>query len=170
MKALLTHSRLRAARACQRLHQIRFILGYRPIADLAELRFGSLVHLGLRALFEAIRDGLGEPERLAAALGALAGEADPWDRIRAEELIRGYHYRWDAAEYEVLGVEAEFCTALRNPETGMPSRLWDLAGAIDVLVRRRRDAGWSSSWSTRPPARTSSPAPTTGAACAWTGR
>lgn len=130
---LLTASRLRAARACQRLHSYQYEQGYRPVEDADFLRFGTLVHLGLEAWWKS--DG----DRLADALAAVQGEADPFDRVRAEELLRGYHFRWIDEPLEVLAVEVEFLTDLRNPATGAPSRTWKLAGKIDVIVRDLRD-------------------------------
>jgi hypothetical protein len=63
---LLTASRLSCARACQRMHQLKYGLGYRPVAEAETLRFGSLIHRGLEAWWLA-RDG----ERLEAALAAI---------------------------------------------------------------------------------------------------
>lgn len=65
-RPLLTASRLSAARACQRLHQYRYIDAFRPAHEAEALRFGSLIHLGLEAWWKA-KDG----ERLAAALAAI---------------------------------------------------------------------------------------------------
>jgi hypothetical protein len=39
--------------------------------------------------------------------------------------------------YEVLGVEREFRTPLINPDTGAPSRTFEMAGKIDAIVRER---------------------------------
>lgn len=60
---------------------------------------------------------------------------DPFDRVRAEELIRGYDARWGAEVVETIRVEAEFTTPLVNPETGAESRTWQLAGKLDVIAR-----------------------------------
>lgn len=134
MSELLTASRLSAARACQRLHHLQYQCGYRPVEDAETLRFGSLVHRALEAWWSA----QGEV-RLDAALLALSVESDPFDRVRAEEMMRGYHYRWAGEPYEVLAVEAEFSTELRNPETNRPSSIWTLSGKVDAIVRDLRD-------------------------------
>lgn len=131
---LLTASRLKDACACQRLHHYRYGMGYRPAVEAGVLRFGTLVHRGLEAWWRAPVE-----LRLDAALGAVAGEADAFDKVRAEELLRGYHFRWETEPYEVLSVEAKFETDLRNPATGSASRTWRLAGKLDVLVRDLRD-------------------------------
>lgn len=67
---LLTASRLTTARACQRLHKLRYFDGWRPAAEAEALRFGSLIHRGLEAWWRAA-DG----ERLEAALAALTAPA-----------------------------------------------------------------------------------------------
>ncbi|WP_242394828.1 PD-(D/E)XK nuclease family protein [Anaeromyxobacter oryzisoli] len=63
---LLTASRLSAARACQRLHKLKYADGWRPVTDAEALRFGTLIHRGLEAWWRA-PDG----DRLEAALAAL---------------------------------------------------------------------------------------------------
>lgn len=65
---LLTSSRLKSARACQRLHHLEYVEGYRPVSVADTLRFGTLMHNGLEAWWRASGDA-----RLDAALGALEG-------------------------------------------------------------------------------------------------
>ena len=138
---LLTASRLKDARACQRLHHYRYNLGYRPAEDATTLRFGSLIHLGLEAWWNAVRDRRTGDARLQIALEALEGEADPFEKARAVAMLYGYEARWgelaEADAYEVAGVEASFETSLVNPETGRASMTWRLAGKVDVLVTER---------------------------------
>lgn len=132
---LLTATRLRDSRACLRLHHNRYELGYRPVEDADNLRFGSLVHRGLEAWWRAPVEG-----RLEAAVDAIrAWDADPYDRAKAEVLLAGYNARWGDEHYEVLGVEVRFETDLINPATGVASKTWRLAGVLDVLVRDLRD-------------------------------
>lgn len=133
---LLTASRLRTARACQRLHRFEYVQGYRPVADASVMRFGSLVHAGLEQWLLAPTDG-----RLAAALAAVAVEADPYDRARAEALLIGYDTRWSDEPMKVLVVEARFETELRNPETGRPSLTWRLGGKLDGVVEIDAEQG-----------------------------
>jgi hypothetical protein len=139
---ILTTSRQSAARRCQREHHYSYQLGYRPAVDAENLRFGALVHLGLEAWWKTV----GGLQTLAAgtvpldaALAAMAGEADPFDRVRAEALMVGYDARWleRAADFEVLAVEERFEAPLINPETGAPSRTWILGGKIDAIVREK---------------------------------
>jgi hypothetical protein len=62
---------------------------------------------------------------------------DPFDLARAAVMLAGYDARWlgEMARYEVIAVEAEFLAPLINPETGAPSRTWQLGGKLDVLAR-----------------------------------
>lgn len=130
---ILSASRLKDARSCQRLHHYRYGLGYRPAEDATTLRFGTLVHLGLEAWWSDPNPN----HALDSALAAMAGEADPFERARAEVMLIGYDARWseERSQYEVLAVEARFEAPLRNPETGRPSQTWQLGGKLDVLVR-----------------------------------
>jgi hypothetical protein len=136
---LITASRLKDARACKRLHHLKYDLGYRPAVDAAELRFGSLIHLGLEAWWTAMKDGKPTDAWLGAALEAISTEADPFELAKARVLLTGYHLRWSGEAYEVIAVEQSFETILVNPETGAGSRTWRLAGKVDVLVRDPRD-------------------------------
>jgi hypothetical protein len=131
MSNLITASRLKVSRACLRDHHIKYELGFRPVEDAAALRFGTLFHSGLEAWWKNHTN----PNRLELALAAMTGESDPFDRAKAEVLLRGYEARWGQEPYEVLAVEQEFETELRNPETGAASRTWRLAGKIDAVVR-----------------------------------
>lgn len=135
----LTVSELRCLRSCAREHHYRYVQLRRPRETTGALRFGSLFHRALEAWWHAAADSLDPDARLSAAIAALgpAHDCDPFDRVRAEELLLGYTVRWADQELEVLAVEAEFLTALTNPATGAPSRTYDLGGCIDVLARCR---------------------------------
>jgi hypothetical protein len=141
--ALLTSSRLRCFRTCARLHQLRYVEGWRPRKESEALRFGSLFHRGLEAWWTAAATTASVAEPLAWALAAVDGlAADVYEQVRIEELLRGYDARWrgDSEQYEVLGVEVEYRAPLLNPATNFAkSRTWRLAGKIDAVVRRRAD-------------------------------
>jgi hypothetical protein len=135
---LLTISRMKSARGCLRLHKLRYLDGYRPAQEPNETRFGSLVHKGLEAWWLA-RGSDNAAEPLDAALFAVraAGEADAFALAKAEVMLIGYDERWGAEAYDVLGVEVEFRGPVRNPATGNESRIWELGGKIDAVVRDR---------------------------------
>lgn len=142
--SLLTVSEMRTARSCPRQHHYRYDLGYRAIREAVALRFGSLVHLGLETWWRALAQWSGVTddgprvkgaEALEAALAAMGGDADPFVRARAEELLRGYHARYIGDPVTVLCVEAEFSAAMVNPATSAESRTFRLGGKIDLIIR-----------------------------------
>jgi PD-(D/E)XK nuclease superfamily len=136
---VVTNSQLRTLRRCTREHHYRYDLGVRVRLEADALRFGTLMHLALEAWWTA------EPSvRLARALDVLHEHAlDPYELARATALMVGYHTRWDEDEhFEVIAVEAEFVATLVNPATGGRSRTYDLAGKIDVIVRRANGQVW----------------------------
>jgi hypothetical protein len=69
---VLSASRLRSARSCQRLHRFQYLDGIRPAVEGDALRFGSLIHHGLEAWWRA-PDGA----RLTAALAAICPRSTP---------------------------------------------------------------------------------------------
>ena len=130
---LLTSSRLKDARACQRLHKHRYIDGYLPVEEAAPLRFGTMIHAALEAWWTTRPD-----DALTAALTAIPADAEPFDAAMARALMIGYDTRWGGQDYTVLAVEREFRVPLTNPATGAASRTWELGGKIDAVVQ---DAG-----------------------------
>lgn len=132
---LITTSEVKAFLRCRREHHFRYRLRVRPLESAAALRFGTLVHKGLEAMWRGWGSDLAGDDVLDAALAAVASESDPFDRVRAEELLVGYFLRWKSAELEVLAVEAPFRASIVNPETNAASRTFDLGGKIDAIVR-----------------------------------
>lgn len=132
---LLTTSRLSTYQECRRKHHLMYIEGWRPRKAKDSLRFGSLLHDALAAWW------LAKPtDRLGPALNAIrtAKESDPLDAIKAEELMIGYHEKWESDRtYRVISIEKQFRVPLVNPETGGVSRTWLLAGKRDGLLSAR---------------------------------
>lgn len=143
--ALITTSRMKTFRACQRLHYYEYILGYRAVAAREAAEFGTVFHAGLETWWTA--HGIGAPaEALDRAVAAMVRSRqehedgiDETAWTKAELLMRAYDVRWSAEmeQYEVIGVEQEFATALINPKTGKACRGLRVGGKLDVLVRRR---------------------------------
>lgn len=137
---LITNSRVRAYLTCQRLHWLRYCLGYRgPSSD--EAQFGSLFHAGLEAWWLAHRDG-GEP--LAKALANMDAYADRCEsldesgHVKARIMMHAYDGRWseDMGDLEVLAVEQQFTGPLSTPK-GKAAKGLKIAGKLDGIVRRR---------------------------------
>lgn len=127
---LLTASRLRDARACQRRHKHRYIDRYAPLEDVGPLRFGQMFHRGLEAWW----NGEGEA-RLTAALDTIPPTADPFENAMVRALLTGYDSRWSESPIKAIVVEHEFRVPLINPETAAPSRTWQLGGKCDAITR-----------------------------------
>lgn len=86
-------------------------------------------------------DAVDNDPRYIAALAALDAHADGADDfalIRAQEMLLGYHCRWADEPYEVLAVERQIVAPMVNPDSGQPSRTWELGGKLDVIVRDLR--------------------------------
>jgi hypothetical protein len=136
---LLTNSRLTTFRRCSLEHHLAYEEAIRPLGGAPDaLRFGSLFHIGLAGWWLAFEH---PGEQLDAAIEAMRPLAmDEFDMARAECLMRGYDARWAGAEdIEVLAVERQFETELRNPLSGAPSRTYRLAGKLDLIVLNRGD-------------------------------
>lgn len=154
---LITASRLKDYRRCPRLHHYKYGLGVRPVETQAELRFGTLVHLGLQRWWEAlleeparskaleaieqpnVRELVAAGEQLPAALAAVDGLAtDAFEQARLDELLRGYDVRWCLEHLTPIAVEVQFTAPLVNPATGKESITYRLGGKLDVLARDNR--------------------------------
>lgn len=135
---VLTNSRAKAFRRCPRFHFHSYVLGYAPIECAAPLTFGDCTHKGLEAWWRAVQRS---DDALAAVLEAprvALSRADlgVYDRIRAEELLVGYHARWLDEPLEVLAVEVEFDAPLIDPITGAEHPRWRLRGKLDAVANK----------------------------------
>lgn len=127
---VVTNSQLTTFRRCQREHYYAYQLGYRAFEDAEALRFGTLWHRGLEVWW------LGRGLEAALEVGT-AGAIDGYEAARVRVLLRGYDARWGHETHDVTAVEREFYAPLCNPETGAPSRTYELGGKLDVLLRDR---------------------------------
>jgi hypothetical protein len=158
VRRLLTASRLKSNRRCQRLHDLKYNKGWKVIgSDDWKLKFGSLIHDALEIYFlsrmardagELDEDGQAiDPifealtlleEKREAAKEEGGQQIDEFDLAKARAIMQGYHARWETDEIaEVLAVEAEFRAELVNPDTNRNSQIWDIAGKIDAIVRMK---------------------------------
>ena len=158
---LLTISRSKSARRCWRHHYNAYELGRVPIKTGEALFFGTLFHVGLEQWWLCWQDtawrnspqgvtpdwpqGVGQNWSLKMAITAMQAkfaasddaDASPFDLVKAEELMRGYHFRWvpAMADIEIIAVESQFEMPLVNPLTGRSSKTYRLGGKIDVRIR-----------------------------------
>jgi hypothetical protein len=125
---LVTTSSMRTFRRCAREYQLSYVENLASVEKAEALRFGTMFHRGLEVWWRTVD--------IDAALAAMAGDAiDDFERAKAEEMMRGYHYRWRNEPFDVLAVEQQFVTPLVNPATGASSRTYELGGKIDAVAR-----------------------------------
>jgi hypothetical protein len=144
---IISTSEMRAFQRCEREHAHLYTLGYKPVERAHALRFGSLIHAALESWWLWREDaGMG---RLDAALTKIAHaiqeddcRVDEFDRVRVEELIRGYHAEWADVSLEMIAVEAEFTTPIADPDTGDELPGIVLGGKIDALARDNDGYVW----------------------------
>lgn len=125
-EGLLTQSSIRCYRSCPRRYYYRYVLRKRSLADeVSPLRIGTLVHLALETWWRTGGD-------LSASLAALDASQDPYERAKMRAMIIGYHARWDKPP-PCEHVELFIKMPLINPDTGAPSRTFELGMKLDVL-------------------------------------
>lgn len=123
---LLSNSAMSTYRSCPRKYLYAYVERRRPHETPHALTFGTLIHAGLEVWWSTVD--------LGATLAAVQGAPDPFDVVRAEELLRGYHARWAEEPIRVLAVEKPFVAPLINPDTGAASRTFELAGKCDAIA------------------------------------
>ena len=138
----LTHSRMRCARKCMRLHYWLYECGLRPLREATPLRIGSIYHRGLELMGTLERDeAIAEacaPYDQGPPAGSSEDAAHSWwvERATVACLLAGHHWRWSTADETepVIATETAFDIPLVNPTTGRPSRTWRLCGKRDAIV------------------------------------
>lgn len=121
---LLTHSRMSSARRCLREHYYRYELGIVRDTEAQYFKVGHALHSGLE-VWHSTHD----VEKTLAAVHL----DDAYDHVTVLVLLAGYIDHTAPLEFEAA--EQEFRLPLVNPETGYPSRTFELAGKIDGLLR-----------------------------------
>ena len=133
---VITVSEQKTFHRCPREHMYAYRLGVRPLPVLDPLRGSALVHAGLAAWWQSAQQNLPREEWLRAAHARIATfQEDPFDHVRAEELLTGYHARWTDPTLNLLGVQVTFDMPLLNPGTGAASRTYRVGGTIAALIR-----------------------------------
>lgn len=117
-----------------------------PIVKASPLAFGSCIHAGLEAWFKTADL---DPAIASIQSYAHANDLDPFDAVACEVLMIGYHERWLDEPLTVLFVEADFTAPMLNPDTGAPSRTFELYGRLDAVVRDTFGRDWVTEHKTR---------------------
>jgi hypothetical protein len=133
---VITTSEIQCFQRCARLHEYKYVLGYRAPEKAHALEFGTLVHAGLEKWWATAGDLGTTKTALEAAHRESALNAH--DLIRADVMLSGYHIRWSDEPITVLGVEQEFCVPIRHPSGAVHTiklaGKWDAICLIDGRV------------------------------------
>ncbi len=139
---VLTNSALACARRCLREYRYRYIQLRRPRRTTEALRFGTFFDAGLGAWWSANGEPAHRFDRAITTIRVRAEsnpeDSDPFDLVKAEELLLGYTARWGDAGYETIGTQVEFEVPLVNPDTGAESRTYKLRGKLDAIAEKDR--------------------------------
>lgn len=127
-KNVLTYSSLRSFQTCRCAYDYRFNRSIVPSESALPLYFGTAVHAALEQWFKTCsRD---------AAQTAIMEQGLPVEEyLKASELFAAYANHWSDEPFDVVSVEQEFCLPLINPSTGRKSRIFELRGKVDGVVR-----------------------------------
>lgn len=122
----LTQSRLHAWRKCQRYHRLRYIDGWRSATVSEPMQFGILIHRALEAWWNGYTE-------------TCDSSVDSFEQIKVTEMMKAYGpLGWpDRSDFDVLAIEYPVRFPLVNPDTMQPSKTYESATVIDLILRRR---------------------------------
>lgn len=135
-KMVTTYTMWNLFRNCRKAAHWRYVLELSPIEKDKHLSFGGLIHDCLE-VWHATRN-------IELALGPI-GIACPNRAFDEEQrrtwhlavaMMRGYATRYANEDFEVVALEKEFEGDIVNPDTGIASRSFVLAGKVDGIVRQ----------------------------------
>lgn len=121
---ILTTSRRSTFRLCARLHDVRYVQGYKPAQERTALTIGTAVHKALEARWSQ---------------NPIPTDPDPFVDALVRVMVEGYDAKWegDFHRYETIAVEAQFEHPLIEPVFFTQSPDWTCAGKVDGIVRDR---------------------------------
>lgn len=143
---LLTHSRTRSWRKCNRRHYYEYERAIRPLTDAKALRMGKSLHLANeehrkngRSIEDALALGTADYDTMPPWAETDLDAQDQWllEGEIMRRLIAGYFWRWPDDHVELIESEKTVVMPIINPDTGAKSTLWELAVKIDAIVRLR---------------------------------
>lgn len=127
-KRILTYSALRSFQTCRCAYDYRFNRSIVPTDTARPLYFGTAVHAALEQWFKT-------GDRDAAQTAIMEQGLPLEDYLKASVLFDSYADHWRNEPFDIVSVEHEFSLPLRNPSTGRKSRLFELRGKVDAIVR-----------------------------------
>lgn len=137
---LLTYSRTKEFRACQRRHYYSYELGYRPCRAADALVMGTAFHVGTAEVYwNARKDGRSLEEATALAMAATRAHCDAKNMdiflaIKNMVMAAVYTAAWNSRpDVKCLAVEVQFELPLTHGKR--ESTFWRRAGKIDAILR-----------------------------------
>lgn len=130
---------------CPTEYQLRHVFGVELGGYIPPLARGGAMHAACAVLRE--RQGFDDAMQAAAAeLAARGIETLPalsieWETATVWAMLRGYVERWNGSMVYTGANEVQFTAPLINPDSGRPSRTFELEGTVDGLLLR--DGAWS---------------------------
>lgn len=140
-KIIMTQSAWSVFRNCRKKYKLRYLDGLVPIQKSDALTLGSLVHECLEYLFEPgqedrslndIEEGIGYKCMGAMTSGRASEKIATFSFAMMREYIRE-HGETDK-KMKTIANEMVFHSAIVNPETGRPSKIFEAAGVFDKIV------------------------------------
>jgi hypothetical protein len=135
-KLVTTYTMWNLFRNCRKAAHWRYVLELAPIERDKHLSFGGLIHDCLEA-WHGTGNIAHALELIDAACPNRGGDEEQrktWHLATA--MMSGYARRYAQEDFEVLALEKEFQGEIVNPETGVASRSFTLAGKVDGIVRK----------------------------------
>lgn len=130
-----TNSSMACYRRCPREYYYCYVMLRRPVAKAHSLRFGSLFHLGLNAWHWTNGDSFDRMVNATNAMrvASMGSGIDPFDLVKAEEMMLGYTAQWGQVDWVTIGVEMQFkFSSWTNEEND-----YIMTGSSDVVIRDR---------------------------------
>ncbi len=139
LRQTISISEINSRLSCQVKHDFRYNRRLVPAEEREVLTLGKAVHIGLEGWY-LTRD---IEHALRAMREYLEGSAYRDDLIPlASGMLRGYVEHWRGQDdFEVMHVELPFRVPLITP-SGMASRIFDLVGRVDMVVRKPDGSVW----------------------------
>jgi len=132
-------SEINSRLSCQVKHDFRFNKRLVPAEEREVLTLGKAVHIGLEAWYLT-----GDIEHALRAMREYLERSTYRDDLiqLTAGMLTGYIEHWRGQDdFEVLHVELAFRVPLTTP-SGQASRIFDLVGRVDMVVRRPDGSIW----------------------------
>jgi len=134
-KQLSTYSMWKLFRNCRKAYWWRYVQCLVRRERDAHRWLGQTIHQALQSYYEGEHSSI--QQLIDRAYPLRAGNDDERGQWHlATAMMKAYAARWAELEsFDVINTELEFSGDIINPESGVQSRSFSLAGKVDMLVR-----------------------------------